>query len=208
MQKFKNYIFTALGLAVVIGTLVAASASSSIAQSTFSLVKIINASSEAVPTTVSNSPTVRLATGTSVTVNNGENNPVLVQNVNDGVTPFHQTVTSTIPNGSVSGSGIIAVPSGQRLVIEYASAFINVPTGQNIHQLDISTEIRGVRVQHYLTRNSNGSSFGGSDVFTAGQQLRLYADGDTAVIFDVARNAASGSGSLAVTVSGYLVKIP
>jgi len=208
MQRFKNYIFTALGLAMIIGTLMVASASSSIAQSGFSLVKVINSSSEAVPTTVTNSPTVKLATNASVTVNNGESNPVLVQNVNDGVTPFHQTVTSTIPNGSVSGSGIIAVPSGQRLVIEYASAFINVPTGQNIHQLDITTEIRGVRVPHYLTRNNNGTSFSGSEVFTAGQQLRLYADGDTAVIFDVARNAASGSGSLAVTVSGYLVKIP
>jgi hypothetical protein len=185
-----------------------AGANSGSAQSGFSLVKIINSSLEAVPTTVTNSPTVKLATGASVTVNNGESNPVLVQNVNDGVTPFHQTVTSTIPNGSVSGSGIIAVPSGQRLVIEYASAFINVPVGQNIHQLDITTEIRGVRVPHYLTRNSNGTSFGGSDVFTAGQQLRLYADGDTAVIFDVARNTATGSGSLTVTVSGYLVKIP
>ncbi len=207
MQKFKNYIFTAFGLAVVIATLMVASTSSSIAQSGFSQVKVINSSSEAVPTTVTNSPTVKLATGASVTVNNGESNPVLVQSVNDGVTPFHQTVTSTIPNGSVSGSGIIAVPSGQRLVIEYASAFITVPAGQNIHQLDITTEIRGVRVPHYLTRNSNGTSFSGSEVFTAGQPLRLYADGDTAVIFNVARNIANGSGSLTVSVSGYLMKI-
>jgi hypothetical protein len=51
-------------------------------------------------------------------------------------------VTSTIPNGSVSGSGIIAVPSAKRLVIEYASAFHQRAAGQNIHQLDISTEIR------------------------------------------------------------------
>jgi hypothetical protein len=208
MQKFKNHIFTAFGLAVIITTLVVAGAGSGIAQSGFSLVKVINSSSEAVPTTVTNSPTVRLATGTNVTVNNGESNPVLMQNVNDGVTPFHQAVTAIIPNGSVSASGIIAVPTGQRLVIEYASAFITVPTGQNLHQLDISTEIRGARVQHNLTRNSNGTSFSGSDVFTAGQQLRLYADGDTAIVFNVARNAATGNGSLTVTVSGYLVKIP
>jgi hypothetical protein len=208
MQKFKNYSFTALGLAMVIATLMVGSASSSIAQSGFSLVKVINSASEAVPTTVTNSPTVKLATGASVTVNNGENNPVLVQSVNDGVTPFHQVVISPIPNGSVSGSGVIAVPSGQRLVIEYASAFISVPAGQNIHQLDIATEIRGTRVQHNLLRNNNGTSFNGNDIFTAGQQLRLYADGDTAVIFNVARNTATGSGSLTVTVSGYLMKIP
>src|SRR5262245_29364381 len=101
MQKFKSYVFTALGLTVGIGVLVAASANSSIAQSGFSQVKVINSSLEAVPTTITNSPTVKLATGANVTVNNGEHNPVLVQNVNDGVTPFHQVATSTIPNGSV-----------------------------------------------------------------------------------------------------------
>ena len=209
MNKFKKCLFAALGISLFAFVLSVTGAGRAVAQSTFSLVKIINTTSEPVPTTVTNSPTVKLASNAAVTINNGESNPVLVQNVNDGVTPFQQTVTGNFPTGSVGGSGIIPVPAGQRLVIEYVSAQVLLPTGQNLHQVSISTQIKGSTVQHFLVRNQHGAHFSGTDnVFTVGQQMRLYADGGTPVIFSLARNNGTGSSGYSLTVSGYLVNIP
>ncbi|MGE0132034.1 MAG: hypothetical protein AB7U82_28465 [Blastocatellales bacterium] len=208
MNKFRNYFFAAAGFSIVMITLWLTSAGQAIAQSGFSLVKVINPTTEPVPSQITNQPTVKLASGTGVTVNNRESNPVLTQNVNDGVTPFHQSASGTFINGSISGSGIIVVPSGKRLVIEFASVFANVPPGQNVFQAGLSTEIKGERVQHFLSRDVQGPHAGGADMFTASQSLRLYADGGTAIIFSVARSSADGSGSFAVTISGYLIDIP
>lgn len=209
MNKLKNCFFAALGISLFAFVLSVTGAGRAMAQSTFSLVKIINSTSEPVPTTVVNSPTVKLASNAAVTVNNGEANPVLVQNVNDGVTPFHQTVTGSFPAGSFGGSGIISVPDGQRLVIEYVSAHVLLPTGQNLHQVSVSTQIKGSTVQHFLVRNQHGAHFSGTDnVFTVGQQLRLYADGGSPIIFSLARNVATGNPGYSLAVSGYLVNIP
>lgn len=208
MNRFKNYFFAAAGFSIVMITLWLTSAGQAIAQSGFSLVKVINSATEPVPSQITNQPTVKLASGTGVTINNTESKPVLTQNVNDGVTPFHQSVSGSFANGSISGSGIIAVPSGKRLVIEFASAFVNVPPGQNVFQIGLSTEIKGERVQHFLSRDAQGPHAGGADTFTASQSLRLYADGDTSVIFSLARSSGAGSGGFAVTVSGYLIDIP
>lgn len=209
MNKLKNCLFAAVGISLVAFTLSVTGAGRAVAQSTFSLVKIINSTSEPVPTSVINSPTVKLASNSAVTINNGETNPVLAQNINDGVTPFHQTVTGSFPAGSFGGSGIIAVPAGRRLVIEYVSAQALLPTGQNLHQVSVSTQIKGTTAQHFLVRNEHGPHFSGTDnLFVVGQQLRLYADGGTPVIFSLARNVATGNPGYSLTVSGYLVDIP
>ncbi|MBL8189010.1 MAG: hypothetical protein JNK38_13450 [Acidobacteria bacterium] len=209
MNKFKNCLLAALGISLLAFVLSVTGAGRAMAQSTFSLVKIINSTSEPVPTTVTNSPTVKLASNAAVTINNGESNPVLVQGVNDGVTPFHQSVSGNFPSGSVSASGVIPVPAGYRLVIEYVSASVLLPTGQNLHQASVSTQFKDVAVQHHLVRNEHGPHFSGNNnQFVVGQQVRLYADGGTPVIFSLARNNGTGSAGYSATVSGYLVNIP
>jgi hypothetical protein len=209
MNRLKNYLLAAFGILLVAFALSVTGAGRAVAQSTFSLVKIINSTSEPVPTTVNNSPTVKLASNAAVTVNNGESSPVLTRNVNDGVTPFHQAIIGSFPTGSFSGSAIIPVPDGKRLVIEYVSAHVPLPTGQNLSQISVSTQIKETTVQHSLVRNEHGSHLSTStNLFTVGQSLRLYADGGTPIIFSLARNANTDSSGYGFTVSGYLINLP
>jgi hypothetical protein len=209
MNNLKNYLLAAFGISLVAFTLSLTGAGRAVAQSTFSLVKIINSTSDPVPTTVNNSPTVKLASNAAVTVNNGEANPVRIQNINDGVTPFHQSVIGSFPMGSLSGSGIIPVPDGKRLIIEYVSAHVLLPTGQNLSQISISTQIKETTVQHSLVRNEHGAHLSSSNnLFTVGQSLRLYADGGTPIIFSLVRNSTVSSPGYGLTVSGYLVNLP
>ena len=180
-NKWRNRLSAAAAISIIVLTITVATARQSVAQSGATLVRVVN--------------TLR--------------DPVPVRPITPVVVPFQASATGVFGSGSVAASGIIAVPDGKRLHIEFVSARAILPTGQNLCQSDVATIVDGSTVQHVLARVSQGAFFSGTDdSFAVSQKVDLYADGGTGVIFSLARNQATGTGNAYVTVAGYLTDAP
>lgn len=185
-----------------------------IAQPGAELVKVVNSLREPVPTvaqgttqvSVANTPSVAIhPANNSVQVANTDESPVPVRMMMPARVPFQARASGSFGAGSVAASSLIAVPAGKRLVIEYVSSFVTLPAGQNLPQASIALQAGGTSVQHALRREAHGPHFSGTDeIFVVSEQLRLYADPASTIVFSFARNSTVGTGTVGVTVSGYL----
>ncbi len=121
--------------------------------------------------------------------------------------PFQAAVEIQLPNGTEGQNGFVHVPSGKRLVIEYASGEAFVPTGQKA-LLSVITSLHGQQTgtRHYLQTTTAGS-FGAPDYFSAGQVVRLYADAGTTVMLRADRNNPTGSAIARLSISGELIDV-
>lgn len=162
--------------------------------------------------------TVGLAPGTSVQIDSTVADPVRVRNVNDAIQPVQAAQTCTTPAIGCGGT-IYTVPSGKRLVIEYASLSVCALPGQSA-QLSISTTIGGAAVDHFISiappaAGPGSTSIGcnplvntGSSLTAVGQPVRLYADAGTLVGANADRTSNLGSAAFSFAISGYLVDVP
>jgi hypothetical protein len=208
MNKLKNSLYATAGFIVLAMILTLSGTGRAIAEA-ISQVKVVNTLREPVPTTVQGTAQVSISNSPTVQVGNADGDHIPVKMTTPARVPFQASANGVFGAGSVAASGLIAVPAGKRLFIEYTSAFVVLPTGQNLHQISIATTVAGGTVQHQLTRSFSGPHFSGTDdVFTSAQETRLYADGGSAVVFSAARNSTVGQGTLTVTVSGYLEDLP
>ncbi|MEP7273874.1 MAG: hypothetical protein ABI882_20405 [Acidobacteriota bacterium] len=208
MNRWRNSLY-ASGAIALVAVAFAGSGTGQIIAQAISQVKVVNTLREPVPTIATGTTQVSVSNSPTVQIGNGDTHPVPVKPVSVVRQPFQASANGAFVGGSVSGSAFIAVPAGKRLFIEYATAFIVVPTGQNVHQLSLATTIGGAAVPHQLTRNFAGPHFSGTDdVFSAGQETHLYADGGTSVAFSIARNSSVGTGTISVSLSGYLEDMP
>lgn len=132
-----------------------------------------------------------------------------VQNVNrPALQPFQARVTVNVAPGDSGANAFVPVPSGKRLVIEYASAYGDAPLGQ-VLSFSVGTTIPGDTnfVEHDLPATQQ-STFGNTDaVFVAGSPMRVYAD-TPQILLRVDRTAATGTVYASMSVSGYLVDLP
>jgi hypothetical protein len=119
--------------------------------------------------------------------------------------PFQAAVEIDMPAGTGGQNGFVTVPTGKRLVIEYASGEAFIPTGQKC-LFSVITTIGGAPTgtRHYLDSDAMGK-FGAPDYFRAGQVVRLYADPKTTVMLRVDRDIATGDATARMSISGYLV---
>jgi hypothetical protein len=131
----------------------------------------------------------------------------------DPVDPFQTSVPT--PFGMNAGSTgevvVINVPDKKRLVIEYVSGFAQLPTGQDLTQVQVITQVvvGGVAREHYITTAPRKVFSNTTDITVFGQSLRIYADKNTNVNFLMTRNPAAGVSTVgAVTISGYFVPQP
>jgi hypothetical protein len=164
---------------------------------------------------VSNTPTVNLAADTLVkiqnqTANDGNAVPIMVRDSDSpGRHPFQVRVDFPINDGTNEGeSGGIRVPAGKRLVVEYVSANITLPSGQKVLEVWVITTQNGSAIQHFFSTAFQGTSNILTGYFTISQQTRLYSDPSAIsagiVVF---RNALSGSGFVSFRISGYLIDL-
>jgi hypothetical protein len=132
-------------------------------------VRVVNLSSEPVPTTaqgttniagnvnvantpnvnVANTPNVNLAAGAQVGINPSANtvrltntltSPLPVRDVDFGRQPFQDSASDTQqPGTNASTITIATVPAGKRLVIEFLSALAQMPAGQSLVGCQINT---------------------------------------------------------------------
>ena len=162
--------------------------------------------------------TVGLTPGTSVMIDSTVADPVRVRNVNDAIQPVQATQTCTTTAIGCGGT-LYTVPSGKRLVIEYASLSVCALPGQSA-QLSISTTLGGAAVEHFVNiappaAGPGSTSIGcnplvntGSSLTAVGQSVRLYADAGTLVGANADRTSNVGDANFTFSISGYLVDVP
>jgi hypothetical protein len=145
---------------------------------------------------------VRVDSSTPVNVAVDSSTPVSTTTLDDparSAFEFSDSDTWDPSLGTVSVS--LVVPEGTRLVIEYVSLDTNLPTGTSIvHTFFVETSTR------HLVLPTVGESVFGITSFTAGQAMRLYADGESTVTLGARRlGGGSISGTFYAAVSGYLL---
>jgi hypothetical protein len=142
--------------------------------------------------------TVQLAAGASVKTSAADN-------------PAFQPVQSAGGEEWVDGSPLVSVvvytvPAGKELVIEQVSFRGDVPTGEDIYQATLSagglSHPNFLNVIHQAPQSSALTSISGSTL------TRIYASPGDGVFCDFIRYPATGTGSAACAISGYLVNLP
>jgi hypothetical protein len=117
---------------------------------------------------------------------------------------FQATANFSVgPGNSEVCAKIATVPSGKRLVIQYAGATVGpVPSGQSIRHVQLRTRLSaGPSVFHNLTQVMTNAA----PEVLIGQEVTIYADPVATVDLCVARlGGTSGTVPVIGTVSGYL----
>lgn len=103
--------------------------------------------------------------------------------------------------GDVLSGTVYLVPTGKRLVVEYASASSNISGDKNVYSVEIDAGSSNYS-SAYLTVTPNGTPFA-----ALSQPVRLYADAGTTVGMTVYSSRANAS-KVTVTITGYLVDVP
>jgi hypothetical protein len=148
---------------------------------------------------------VKVVNTPTVTVGNTAANPVLTRDANErAITPFETELGASFLNGAQFSEEMdIAVPAGKRLVIEFMSAQVRIPTGQFVTG-EFATTVGGLSAVHYLAMTPQGK-FGGGDIFALSQPMEVSADPNTPVRIHMFRSDVTGQGFVQLSVSGYLV---
>lgn len=125
--------------------------------------------------------------------------------VND---PFQASGKFTIPVGFIEADGIalLSVPAGKRLVVEYASVYGRLLTGQKLVRAWVHIEMGDtILAKHFLAPVFTGTDSGPADIFVAAQQVRAYAEAGNRVVVFTERSSDDGSANVEFSLSGYLV---
>ena len=216
MCKIRNYLLTACGFVVFVGAVLLSSPVTAYSQTKSSNVIVVNTDSNPVPTlaqgtttiagnvSVTNTPTVNLASGASVGISNTTANPVLVRSVNDAVGQiFQKQMQINMTVGEFGKNASFFVPTGKRLVIEHVSA-AGFDDGDQHLRFEVDTNVNGEFASHFLVTERQG----GQPFFRVSQQLRVYADSGTQVQVVVLRPTNTTTAIAAMTISGYYVDQP
>ena len=121
------------------------------------------------------------------------------------VSPFQIVLNGTMDPGTEGLNLTFTAPAGKTLVIEYVSGECYVPSGQSC-VLSVLTEANSAQTgTPFNLGTSNVGAFGADDLWRAGQQVLLYADGGTIVTLRADRNASAGSATpVIMSLSGHL----
>ena len=207
MSQLGKRVFPVFGVSVLAVALLLAIPLTSNAVPSDKDVRVINTTAEPVPTAaqgtttisgnvaVTNTPTVNLAPGASISVSN----------FNDGQQPFQAAANGTQNGTNVSTINVANVPAGKRLVIEFISVSAQVPPGQHLELAHVLTNHGSGGVFHDLLIHPQPNAVIGDAIFRAVHDLRLYANGGTQVQLVVRRNSSIGLATFGVSISGYLV---
>ena len=88
-------------------------------------------------------------------------------------------------------------------MIEHVSVAA-IDQGEEHLRYGITTQANTVQATHRLVSYQQGHA----SFYAASQEMRVYGDPDSLVIFDVARPFGTSTASATMTVSGYFVDVP
>jgi hypothetical protein len=160
------------------------------------------------PTVVlSGAPTVSLASGATVQLGNTAASPAIVRNVDRAsAQPFRMTLNATFSAGfaATSPTNSLVVPAGKHLVIEFVTVLITLPNGQasQFARLDASGPFN-----EYLLVTAVGNDGAGKANFVGTHRVFVILEPGMSVNAFAIRNGGTDSGTVAMTVSGYLEDI-
>jgi hypothetical protein len=117
-----------------------------------------------------------------------------------------RTNTSDWGAATSAAFNVYTVPAGKRLVIENVSAHIRVLTGAFV-VVRVNTSVGGAFSEAEVPLVFQGT-FGREAHFSATQNMRLYADPNTAVTISYFRSTTDTTGKVTLGFSGYLVDKP
>lgn len=150
------------------------------------------------------SGTVTVGGDTSVTVNNTATAPVPTRDVDRVVREAFQVgVIPTSFSGSSATRDLVTVPAGKRLVVEYASAWINAGGAGGLLAVSIYTGSQAVNDLPCTPQGQNALNF----VYACGALTKQYVNAGETLRFSVETFANSG-GFFRVLVSGYYEPAP
>jgi len=119
--------------------------------------------------------------------------------------PFQASASFLVGDGfSEVCSVLTTVPAGRQLVVEYVSAVLRPPFGQQSRLASVTTFVGGAIAYHQVRAQPTGV-FNESVV---AQVVRLNAEAATAVNFCASRDAHTGDMNVLVTLAGVLVEAP
>jgi len=148
---------------------------------------------------VGNSPTVNLASGTSVVVGNAASNPVRVKDMDHAKQPVQAASSLSLPSGGGgTGAAMYIVPPLKTLVIEYASLSCGSLTAGASVVPTFATLIGGVTATHGLPIITVPA---GSEL-RHGAMVRWYAEAGSGVVGGIFANSTA---NCLLTFSGHLV---
>ena len=229
MKELRRYVFPAFGFSMLVIVLMFAATTSSQAVPSDKDVRVINTTSEAVPTSaqgttqiagnvaVSSLPAVQFAGGSSVSISNTPTvqvgntsaNPVPVVNLGAAAAlqPFQTDTSATQgPGSNVSTITLATVPTGKTLVIEFVTATGQVPPGQHVELMEIiSVAPPFGGASHQLLINPQPDAVIGDALFRSSQTVKIYAQGGSTVQSILRRSSSAGNATFGVSISGYLV---
>lgn len=205
-------------LLLAIGTLAVAGVAGETKAGQTKKVEVVNTPSVTVSNTpsvnVTSLPAVQVApgatvaiTGTSaVHIDNTANNPLPVHDpATPARTPIQFSFQITVPDGVSGGNGLYNVPTGKRLVIEYASALGSSLLGDTL-TYSIFTGTTPPQSQpffHFLPA-TQVFDFGNQRRFITGQTVKIFSDPESAVDLRVDRTVPTGQATAIFSISGYL----
>lgn len=160
---------------------------------------------------ISNTPAVTIASTVGVSgavaITNGAANPIPVRAVADAQTPWARNLDLAIPAGSLFSDILVyQVPSGKRLVIEFVTAKLLVPSGQAGKLVNVAVTVAGTGASFALPLTEVAEADTAAGVlYVASQLTKIYADPGTLVVVEPVRDATSGTSGGRIALAGYLV---
>lgn len=231
MNKFRNYLLAASGLAVLVGSLVLTGSHGSQAQGRGQSIKpetktpdevvIVNTTAQPVPTAAQGTTNIA---GTVQAQQSGDwnvgisgtptvtlapdtlvdTNTLVVADLDNPSrqTPFgKQVIVSLGDLGQKSESFL--TPANKRITIEHVSARGAVPAGQSV-QFEVQFFSTSALMEHSLLPMNTGDSGVGTNFFVASQPMKVYLEPSTLVIVTARRFGGSGFANFEFSFSGYL----
>ena len=115
---------------------------------------------------------------------------------------FQRHVEISVPPTFGGENGVVNVPTGKCLVIEYISGEAFMPQGQKA-LFGIITTAGGTQVRHYLGTHALGA-FGGNDYYWVSGASTISADPGTSVTLRADRDVTTGTAKFRMSISGRL----
>ena len=164
------------------------------------------------PATQAVSGTVGITGTPNVNVTDTTPLPVTVAN-NPALQPVQASTSCTIPAGLQQCSPAVlisGVSAGQRLVIEFVSATVALPTGEHLESFDIATTGGGNFINHFLAPGYSFDNGTTTAWYALSRDLTVYADGGSGVTVQCVRleTTSTPDAICNFTISGYLVNTP
>lgn len=203
----KKHLLNTFGFSMLIVVMLVAGSQVGNALPSDKDVRVVNTTAEPVPTAPQG--ITNIAGNVAVTNTMGVNvlNTPTVHVSAPAVQPFQAYRVFTESGTNVTTASFGTVPAGKRLVIEYVSFTGQVPPGEHVELMDISTSVGGNGAQFQMLVNPQPDAVIGDAIFRASQTVKIYADPGTMVTSVVRRSSSAGTASYGLSISGYLVDL-